>query len=292
MIAIVIVIGPHPIPQSLRHLTGSLTTCLDPEGGYRHHSGMRAAYKFRGETHACAYLPDQLCTLEYTVPYEISGQEYEDLMNRGYRKFGRFLFRPVCAACSACRPIRIPVAEFRPDRSQRRAWKRNEHLEVRYARPGLDDQRLDLYRRYHAAQANRKGWPETEKEAEDYATSFVDSPIPSVEISLWEEDRLRAVVLTDVTPNVVSGVYHFYDPELYPQSVGTYCMLQTLELARRLNRKWAYFGFYVAGCGSLEYKARFHPCEVMDERGHWHPFAREASRAPGTGGVGEFGEPE
>ena len=31
-----------------------------------------------------------------------------------------------CAECKACEPIRIPVDTFRPTRSQRRVWKRNQ----------------------------------------------------------------------------------------------------------------------------------------------------------------------
>lgn len=62
---------------------------------------------------------------------------------------------------------------------------------------------------------------------------------------------------------------HTNDPELYSQGIGTYCMLQTLELARRLEKRWAYFGYYVEGCGSLMYKARFRPCEIQDSDGVW-----------------------
>src|SRR5438105_12016233 len=159
------------------------------------------------DPHACAYLPDRAARLEYSFAARLSGAEYEELMNRGYRKFGALLFRPVCQACDECRPIRIPVERFAPDRSQRRAWKRNSDLTVVHGKPAADDQRLELYRRYHAAQAARKGWPYQEKSRADYLFSFVRNPVSSVEISLWEEDRLRAVVLTDVTPNVVSGVY-------------------------------------------------------------------------------------
>ena len=225
------------------------------------------------EPENCAYLPDRQARLEYSYAPLLSAQEYEDLMNRGYRKFGPLFFRPVCAACSECRPIRIPAAEFRPDRSQRRAWKRNQELEVRPAPPTVDRQRLDLYHRYHAAQAERKGWPEKEKDALEYRVSFVENPVPCLEITLWEGTSLRAVVLTDITPNVVSGVYHYHDPDLAGRGLGTFCMLQTIELARRLGKRWAYFGFYVAGCSSLEYKARFRPCEIMDAGGAWRPFS-------------------
>jgi arginine-tRNA-protein transferase len=233
---------------------------------------MRVLHQFVSEPHACAYLPDRPASLEYSYVAGLDPQEYEDRMNEGYRKFGGALFRPVCKGCEECRPIRIPVVEFQPDRSQRRAWKRNADLEIRLGRPRVDGQRLDLYHRYHAGQAERKGWPEQERDAREYAFSFVQNPLPAVEISMWEEETLRAVVLTDLTPNVVSGVYHYHDPDLADRSIGTFCMLHTLELARRLGKTWAYFGFYVAGCGSMAYKARFRPCEIMGPDGVWRPF--------------------
>lgn len=233
---------------------------------------MLVLQKFTSDDHECAYLPDRVSRLEYSYAPVLKAQEYEDLMNRGYRKFGALFFRPVCLGCRECRPLRVAVERFQPDRSQRRAGKKNERLEVRLAEPSVDEARLELYHRYHDAQAARKGWPEKDRDAEDYAFSFVQNPVPAIEISLWEAGRLVGIVLTDITPNVVSGVYHYYDPDLTARGVGTFCMLQTLELAKQLRKPWAYFGFYVAGCGSLEYKARFRPCEVMGPDGVWREF--------------------
>lgn len=227
---------------------------------------------FLSEPHVCAYLSDRTAELEYNFAPVLTAEEYEELMNQGHRKFGPLFFRPNCTGCSECRPIRIPVADFEPDRSQRRAWTRNQDLEVRKGRPRVDAQRLELYHRYHQAQADRKGWPEKEKDPQDYELSFVRNPVPAVEVTLWEGEALRAVLLTDVTPNVVSGVYHYHDPGLKQRSLGTACMLHTIELARELGKRWAYFGYYVADCPSMSYKARFRPCEVMDEAGVWRPF--------------------
>ncbi|MCA1595667.1 MAG: arginyltransferase [Chloroflexi bacterium] len=219
----------------------------------------------------CSYLPEQTSALEYTVVSRLDPQEYEDLMNRGYRKFGPALFRPVCDLCQECRPIRIPLDRFRPDRSQRRAWKQNNSLEVKVATPTADARRTALYHRYHKAQTDRKGWASSERKASEYAFQFVANPIPGAEISMWEGDALRAVVIADLTPTVISGVYHYYDPDCAQRSIGTYCMLQTIDLGRRLGKEWAYFGFFVSGCGSLEYKARFRPCEIMQPDGTWAP---------------------
>ena len=42
--------------------------------------------------------------------------------------------------------------------------------------------------------------------------------------------------------------------------------------ARAWGLPHVYLGYYVAGCGSLEYKARFRPNEVMEPNGKWVAF--------------------
>src|SRR5580765_7280829 len=120
-------------------------------------------------------------------------------MDSGCRKFGSAVFRPVCQDCSACRPIRFPVAEFKPDRSQRRAFKRNADLEVHVGKPKCDDERMDLYRRYHEWQHQVHNWPEHEDDTDEYKFKFVDNALPGVEISLWERGVLRGVLIGEST---------------------------------------------------------------------------------------------
>ena len=230
---------------------------------------MRILQQYGSGPEPCHYLPDRDATQEYVQVGQLSPEEYEALMDQGWRKFGPVLFHPVCESCQACRPIRILVAQFAASRSQRRALAKNTDLEVRYGRPIVDTVRLALYNRYHTSREVRKGWPEGERSAEDYAFSFVHSPIPAVEISVWEAETLRAIVLTDITPNTVSGVYHYYEPEGESRSLGTFAMLQTITLAQKLGKPWAYFGYWVAACPSLSYKANFQPCEILVESGSW-----------------------
>ena len=54
----------------------------------------------------------------------------------------RTLFRPRCVACEACRSLRVDVARFRPDRSQRRCAKLNSGaLELRIGTPSVTAER-------------------------------------------------------------------------------------------------------------------------------------------------------
>ena len=217
----------------------------------------------------CMYLPEQQATLRYEIVAQLSPEEYEMRMNQGWRKFGSIVFQPVCVGCRECRPLRIPIAEFTPDRSQKRALKQNADLTIRFATPTAVAPRLNLYRRYHEAQAVRKQWPGTDKTRHDYEMQFVYGPLPSVEISAWEGDKLLGVMLTDVTPNVVSAIYHYHDPDARRRSLGTFLILQALELARRLGKAYCYLGYYVADCASMNYKRRFQPCEALSISGEW-----------------------
>lgn len=230
---------------------------------------MRILDQFLSGPDLCHYLPDRLAIQQYAIADKLTPDEYEALMDSGWRKFGQTLFRPVCQSCAECRPLRIPAAKFTPDRSQQRCLRQNADLEVRHARPIADAVRLDLYKRYQDAQTEAKGWPDAERTMDSYKRQFVQNPIPSVEISIWEDSALRAVAITDITPNIVSGVYHFHDPDCRPRSLGTFALLQTIELARALEKRWAYFGFYVAGCPSMEYKTRFKPHEILSPGGVW-----------------------
>ena len=49
----------------------------------------------------------------------------------------------------------MPVAQFRPSRSQRRVWRRNADVRVEIGPPRADEQRHALYERYQAAKHDR-----------------------------------------------------------------------------------------------------------------------------------------
>jgi leucyl-tRNA---protein transferase len=230
---------------------------------------MRVLQQFWIGPEPCVYLPEETSLLEYEYVGEMTPSELEIRLNAGWRKFGRLLFHPICDVCQECRPVRINVAEFVPNRSQRRCLEYNTDLEITLGPPQVDEERLDLYHRYHLVQEARKGWPETERTAEEYAFSFVENLTPAIEITIRKDGQLLAVVLTDITPNLLSGTYHYHDPAFSERGLGKFGMLQCLFLAQRLQKPWAHFGYYVKDCSSLNYKTQFRPCEVLGTDGVW-----------------------
>jgi len=71
----------------------------------------------------CSYLDDREASLDLRVQVDVTAEELDAMLERGWRRFGPVYFRPACAACNECVTLRIPSATFTPSKSQRRARK-------------------------------------------------------------------------------------------------------------------------------------------------------------------------
>jgi arginyl-tRNA--protein-N-Asp/Glu arginylyltransferase len=222
----------------------------------------------------CGYLPGEVWQLEYEHVAALSRAEYMQRLLQGWRRFGTALFRPRCRHCTACRSLRVSVERFRPDRSQRRARRANENaVELRIGPPTVTRAKLTLYDRYHAYQAEARGWPmHPARDAYSYATSFVDNPFPTEEWCYYVEDRLIAAGYVDDLPDGLSAIYFFYDPDERWRSLGTWNVLCILDRAASRGVPYVYLGYYVADCPSMTYKSRFIPNEILGSDGRWRDF--------------------
>jgi arginine-tRNA-protein transferase len=243
---------------------------------------MVSLFRYTALPSPCGYLPQQTWSLEYEQVAEMTPAEYLQRMIEGWRRFGTMLFRPACPSCKACQAVRVRAAEHRPDRSQRRARRANEGtIELRIGKPSVTRAKLALYDRYHAHQADAKGWPEhARRDAASYADSFVHHPFAVEEWCYYREGRLIGVGYVDHLPEGPSGraegglsaIYFFYDPDERTCSPGTWNVLCLIDEAVRRGLPYVYLGYYVPGCPSMEYKPRFVPNEVRGSDGVWRPF--------------------
>jgi arginine-tRNA-protein transferase len=223
----------------------------------------------------CGYLPDRQWQLQYEVVGELSPGEYQERLEAGWRRFGFMLFRPACPECRMCRSLRVPAAAFRPDRSQRRAWKASQaDLRIEIGEPAVTIENLELYDRFHAYQSDTKAWPERgPKSPLDYIESFVHNPFPTEEWRYSLGDRLVGVGYVDRLAGGLSAIYFFHDPDELHRSLGTFNVLSVIREAQRSDLPYVYLGYHVEGCRSLEYKGRFRPNEILGLDGEWRAFA-------------------
>lgn len=230
-------------------------------------------YRYLAPPGRCVYLPEQTWRLEYELVPDLTPSSYMQRLLEGWRRFGFVTFRPRCRVCSACRSLRVDVARFHPDRSQRRAWKKNEDgVILRIGDPAIDAARLDLYRRFQNHQQAARGWPGNDDDMVSYRSGFVDNPFPTREWRFELAGQLVGVGYVDELPGGLSAIYFYHDPDHRDRSLGTWNVLRLIEHARGLGLPHVYLGYHVAGCRSLAYKARFAPNQALDPDGVWRDF--------------------
>lgn len=239
---------------------------------------MRILEKIVSAPEDCPYLPGRRSSQEFRIALDVTQDDLERFLVRGWRRFGPAYFRPACKTCTECVSIRIPADRFEPSRAQRRVWRGVAPLRVTYGPPRIDDERVELYRRWHAERRERLGWRAEPMTYERYHVELAFPHEAARELAWYDGAELIAVSLVDETRESVSAVYTYHAPERARLSLGTASVLWQLQRARDSGRAYVYLGYRVVGCRSSEYKSAYRPHELL--RG-WPDLDAEAASSPG-----------
>jgi Putative arginyl-tRNA:protein arginylyltransferase len=211
--------------------------------------------------HHCSYLPaeqEQLMVLLDT--HLLSADGYESLLSAGFRRSGSDIYRPYCSACHSCRSLRLPVAEFKPSRSQKRIYQKNQDLEIILSNQDKPEY-YDLFAKYiHERHADGTMFPPSRNQYDNF---LLCSWLAPYFVELRHGPQLLAVAITDPLPHSLSAMYTFYDAHHEHRSLGTFAIMIQMELAKKMGKKWLYLGYQVDGCRKMNYKRSFHPYQVL-----------------------------
>ncbi len=222
----------------------------------------------------CPYLPGRMERKLFTALQGDTAERLNDTLSKqGFRRSQNVLYRPSCADCQACLSARIRVADFVPSRSQRRALRRNAHLRREATSPWATEEQYALFRRYLDHRHADGGM--ADMDIFEFAAMIEETPVKSRVVEYTDDPppgarrrTLAAVCLTDVLDDGVSMVYSFYDPDRERDSLGTYIILDHIEIARAAGLPYVYLGYWVPGSPKMGYKSRFAALEIY-KGGRW-----------------------
>lgn len=229
---------------------------------------------YLSHTHTCSYLEGRLAMNLFVDPYStVDTQLYSDLITQGFRRSGKFFYRPQCPGCSECVPVRIPVHQFIANRSQKRCWNRNRSvLKVNHRDARYRKEHYRLYRKYISTR--HQGGGMDKPDVESYMAYLCETTVDTSFLEFHLQEELVAVSVIDWLDNGISSVYTYFDPELKNRSLGVFSILWQIEEAKRCNLNYLYLGYWIQDCKKMNYKSQFQTLELFrNERWRtWDPY--------------------
>lgn len=195
---------------------------------------------------------------------------YELLSEAGFRRSLGFAYRPACPGCNACIPVRIPVADFRDDRSWRRVKAINGDLASAQTPARATAEQFALFCRYQ--QARHQDGEMARMSMADYQTMVEVGAMDAMMVELRDPaGKLVGACLTDRMLKGLSAVYSFFDPAQNRRSLGSCLILRLIDIARERGLDHVYLGYWIEDSRKMAYKARFKPLEALTREG-WKPL--------------------
>jgi arginyl-tRNA--protein-N-Asp/Glu arginylyltransferase len=209
------------------------------------------------QSFTCSYLPDREEKLLVCMePAEDLTEHYSSIIQAGFRRSGEQLYRPHCKSCSACESLRVLSTHFVLSKSQKRVLAKNKNIVVTVIEGERDDY-YALYEKYIiGAHQDGSMFPPSYEQYRNFIHCYWQSPL-FIEGRI--DGKLVGVAVTDKVKDGLSALYTFFDPDMSKYSLGTFFILQQIQICQQRQIPYLYLGYQIDQCNKMNYKNKFHP---------------------------------
>ena len=222
---------------------------------------------FQTQPHKCSYLGEQTATTVFLNPKQRIGKAlYSQLSEYGFRRSGQHIYKPLCANCNACIPMRIPVQLFEPNRQQRRTIKRNQDLTVDIV-SSIDTQEHYALYEYYINERHSDGdmFPPSREQFRGFLANEWQT---TRYYEFRDQGRLIASSVADVMDNGISAIYTYFSPDEKRRSLGSFVILYLIEQSKKYHLPSVYLGYWIKASAKMHYKSAYRPLEIQND-GQW-----------------------
>jgi len=220
---------------------------------------------FLTDKHPCSYLDEEVAQPAFVHPlFDMTNAIYSELIKQGYRRSGDEVYSPHCPNCSACIPARLEVADFVPNRSQKRCLRKNKDTQVVVKPAEFDKAHYRMYLRYQ--EARHSDGSMAHSSPQDYLHFLKSSWCDTHFAEFLIAGELAAIAVVDRLDNALSAVYTFFDPKFSEYSLGVNAVLWQIEWAKQLHKEFLYLGFWIKRCRKMSYKSDYQPLQIFKDK--------------------------
>ena len=215
----------------------------------------------------CPYLPGQWERKIFTPLDPLDGPHLNDyLTHSGFRRSQNVIYRPACESCNSCQSLRVNVNAFKWTSSFRRIVNKNADLNREICEPFGTQEQFDLLHAYLTTRHKEGGM--TDMDFERYEMMVEDCAARTDVFEYRDQDgALIACSITDNLRDGLSMVYSFFDVNASKRSLGSFMVLDQIDVCRQWGLPYLYLGYWVKNSPKMAYKSRFKPYEILSAQG-------------------------
>ncbi|MCP4969090.1 MAG: arginyltransferase [Arcobacter sp.] len=223
--------------------------------------------EFLEENRDCSYFNNELSDIRYRYVNKCTKEDYQNMLEHGWRRFGKMHFVPECKTCKKCISMRIDVNNYKFSRSEKRIFKKNIDTKLYIQAPSLTLDHLRLYDKYHNYMNIKKNWTYSPIDPAEYDRSYIQGKDEFTKEFLYvRNNKLIGVALVDILEKSISSIYCFYDHDYQDLSIGKFSILAQIKIAKELNVPYIYLGYWIKDHNSMGYKEFYTPFEILKNR--------------------------